>query len=267
MIDLTDRVAIVTGGASGIGRGICLTLARQGAHVAVADLNGEGARATAAEVSETGRESLALTADVTDRGSIEKMTADVVSRFGQIDILVNDAGVGGAKGWHEHPAPREEDWDLTFNVNVKGLVLTSQAVAEHMKARRYGKIVNIASIAGRVGRPPYPHYSVSKASVINWTQAHAQELAPQNINVNAVCPGLLWAPLWSELAQRMQALNPELRGLSHREVFERMVDQMVPMKKEQTPDDIGKLTAFLASDDAHQITGQAINIDGGARMN
>ena len=106
---------------------------------------------------------------------------------------------------------------------------------------------------------------MSKAAVINWTQAHALELAPHGINVNAICPGLLWTPLWGELSRRLMGLNEELRGLSEREVFERMVDQMVPMKKEQRPEDIGKLAAFLASDDAHQITGQAINIDGGAR--
>ena len=267
MIDLSGRVAIVTGGASGIGRGICLTLAQQGADIAVADLNGEGAKATAAEVEQTGRRAMAVPVDVRERSLVEEMLRTVVERLGKVDILVNDAGVAGAKDWHLQPRAREEDWDLAYEVNVKGVVLTSEAVAEHMKERRAGKIINIASIAGRVGRPPYPHYSMSKAAVINWTQAHALELAPHGINVNAICPGLLWTPLWGELSRRLMGLNEELRGLSEREVFERMVDQMVPMKKEQRPEDIGKLAAFLASDDAHQITGQAINIDGGARMN
>ena len=267
MIELTDRVAVVTGGASGIGRGICQVLAKCGADIAVADLNTEGAEQVASEVAAMGRRSLTCVVDVTNKESVDKMVGDVLACFGKIDILVNDAGVGGLPDWYQYWTPREEDWDRAYQVNVKGLVLTSQAVAPHMQNRSYGKIINIASIAGRQGRPALFHYSASKAAVINLTQALAQQLAPYSINVNSICPGLVWTPLWEQLAQRYATFDPDMAGLTKREVFDRIVQRRIPMKREQTPEDIGKMTAFLASDDAYNITAQAINVDGGALMN
>ena len=131
-----------------------------------------------------------------------------------------------------------------------------------------GKIVNIASIASRQGGPSIPHYNASKAGVVSWTQSHALQLAPYQINVNAICPGLLWTPLFEHLIGRPDFLdNQALEGLTGRQRFEKIIELGTPMQKEQTPEDIGKLAAFLASDDAHNITGQAINVDGGRRMN
>ncbi|MBM3944125.1 MAG: SDR family oxidoreductase [SAR202 cluster bacterium] len=157
---------------------------------------------------------------------------------------------------------------MTFDVNVRGVVLVSEAVTPHMKERGYGKQINIASIAARRGGEE-PYYCVSKAAVTNWTQSQAARLAPFHVNVNAICPGLLWTPMFERLAQHRNrfAWKDAYRGLDGRELFERMVQDWIPMKREQTPEDIGKLAAFLASDDAKNITGQAINVDGGIYMN
>ena len=266
-MDLTGRTAIVTGGASGIGHGICLVLAGRGADIVVADLNTEGAEAVAAEVGEIGRQSMVAALDVTDPSSIDAMTEAVLARFDKIDILVNNAGVAGASGWDERQQAGIEDWDYTYQVNLRGVALTADAVAVPMMERRSGKIINIASIAGRQGSPTITHYNASKAGVISLTQGLALRLAPYNINVNAICPGLLWTPLWERLAARNRSGDAELAGLTERQVFEQRVAASIPLGREQTPEDIGKLAAFLASEDARNITGQSINVDGGARMN
>ena len=273
MIDLKGKIAIVTGGASGIGKGICKALAGQGAEIVVADINAQGAKSTADEIAATGRGSGVVEVDVTDRDSAARLVDQALSLFGNIDILVNDAGVIGAAEWWKRATPSDEDWDLVMAVNLRGLVNVSEAVTPHMQKKGYGKIVNIASIAARQGGADIPHYNASKAAVVSWTQSHALQMAPYNVNVNAICPGLLWTPMFEGLVERSvnfgSALgsNVELRELSGREYFEKLVDSVIPMRKEQTPEDIGKLAAFLASDDAHNITGQAINVDGGRRMN
>lgn len=273
MINLNEKSAIVTGGASGIGRGICLVLAEQGANIAVADMDIERAESVAAEVAEMGRKSLTIGVDVTDRASVEAMVVRVLGEFEKIDILVNDAGVVGAPNWWERHTPSDDDWDIAMAVNLRGVVNASEAVAAHMKERSYGKIINIASIAARQGGTDIPHYNASKAAVVSWTQSNALQMAPFNVNVNAICPGLLWTPMFEGLVQRMATFSsdigddPTLRNLTGREYFEHLVESVIPMRKEQTPEDVGKLVAFLASDDAHNITGQAINVDGGRRMN
>ena len=157
MIDLTGKVAIVTGGASGIGRGICLVLAEQGATVVATDVNLEGAQSVASEVAAFGRSSAALRIDVTDRSSVEDVVSRTISEHGRVDILINDAGVIGAPGWQDRENPTDADWDYALAVNLRGVVICSEAVASHMKARRYGKIVNIASIAARQGGTDIPH--------------------------------------------------------------------------------------------------------------
>jgi len=263
-LELKDRVAIVTGGATGIGRGIGEVLVRYRAAIVVADLDADTAERTASDFAAMGVPSMAVVADVTKPDSIEKSVADVLARFGHIDILVNNAGVAGARGWHTSADSREEDWIAAFEVNVKGIANATNAVSPVMRTQRAGKIINIASIAGREGRPALPHYSASKAAVINYTQAVADELAPFNINVNAVCPGLLWTPMWDQVGHRYARFNPRYEGLPSRQVFDTMIQDVIPLKREQTPEDIGNLIAFLVSEDARNITGQAINVDGGA---
>jgi NAD(P)-dependent dehydrogenase (short-subunit alcohol dehydrogenase family) len=270
MIELNGRVALVTGGGSGIGEGICRVLAGQGAVVAVADLDLKAAEAVAGSIVGTGGLSRAFQVDVTKRDSVAALIEAVVAARGRIDILVNNAGVVGAPGWEERDRPDDRDWDLTHAVNLRGVVNVSEAVAEHMKGRREGRIINIASIAGRQGGAQNPPYSVSKAGVISWTQGHAEELAPYGINVNAICPGSLWTPLYERLIHRSVRLGyiPPLEpGETAADSFRKRVESRTPLKRPQTPEDVGKLTAFLASDDARNITGQAINLDGGTRMN
>ena len=150
-------------------------------------------------------------------------------------------------------------------MNLRGAVTASEAVVPHMKERRSGKIVNIASIAARRGGKDMPQYYASKAAVLSWTQSLATQLAPFNVNVNAICPGLLWTPMWEAVAKARA--NAGYEGLSGRELFDKFVESWVPLGREQTPEDVGKLAAFLASDDAVNITGQAINLDGGRYMN
>ena len=183
---LKGKVAIVTGGATGIGRAIAFALARDGADIVVADLNKNMAQETAGELEELGVTANAVICDVTKPWMIEKMGESTLERLGHIDILINNAGVAGAAGWYEHAKSREEDWGAAYDVNVKGIFNCITALTPSMKEQRSGKIINLASIAGREGRPAIPHYSASKAAVINYTQNLAASLGSQNNNVNAI---------------------------------------------------------------------------------
>ena len=265
-MDVSGKTAVVTGGGRGIGRGISLALARNGADIVVADIIVDNAEGVAEEVRALGRRALPLSLDVTNQESVEAMTTRALAEFGAIDILVNNAGVIGAQGWERRETPSEEDWDFIFEINVKGIARVTDAIAPHMIERRYGKVVNIASIAGRQGSSRNPPYNVSKAGVISLTQAQAQQLAPHNINVNAICPGLLWTPMWERITAR-GAMTPNPGEKTQRELFEEHVQAQIPLGREQTPDDIGNLAAFLASDYALNITGQSINVSGGLLMN
>ena len=265
-MDLTDKVSIVTGAGRGIGRGIALALAQNGAHVVVADINLDNAGTVAKEVEDIQRRAIAIPLDVTDQASIESMVQVTLARFGRIDILVNNAGIIGAPGWQHRESASEEDWDLTYQVNVKGVARVTDAVAPHMRERRYGKIINIASGAGRHGIPWNAPYGASKAAVISLTQSSALHLAPYDLNVNTICPGRLWTPMWDKIAYRLSLSSEDLEGLSEREAFDQLIQRDVPLNREQTPEDIGALAAFLASDLARNITGQAINVNGGTRM-
>jgi len=261
---LEGKVAIVTGAGSGIGRGIALAFAREGAKVMVNDVRGEAASSVAEEIRAQGGEALPIETDVSKSGQVEAMVRQTLAAFGQVDILVNNAGYGG-----EHigiSGVTEADWDRTYEVNLKAHFLTCRAVMSHMIARKSGKIINISSIAGKTGSPGIPAYSATKAGVINFTQALARELAPHRINVNAICPGLIWTPMWAGYAQRIGETNPLMKGMAPRAIFESVVQRTVPMQAEQTAEDIALTAVFLASDDSKQITGQAINVDGGAEL-
>jgi NAD(P)-dependent dehydrogenase (short-subunit alcohol dehydrogenase family) len=204
--------------------------------------------------------------NVVQEEATRKMAQHAVDAFGRIDILVNNAGVAGAPGWNQRAKSTEDDWKFTYQVNVLGAVNATNSVTPFMRQAKYGKILNLASIAGREGRPSLPHYSVTKAAVINYTQALAKELGSFNINVNAICPGLLWTPMWEQVGGRYGQNDPQYKGLPPREIFEKMIAARIPMGKEQTPEDIGDAATFLCSDDAKNITGQALNVDGGFFM-
>lgn len=263
---LRDRVAIVTGGATGIGRAIAIKMAEQGANILVSDINEDAANETASHLSSFGVEAAVQITNVTDPKATQAMASRAIDQFGKIDILVNNAGVAGAPGWYERSASTEEDWRFTYQVNVVGSVNAANAVVPHMRKAQYGKVLNLASIAGREGRPSLPHYSSSKSAVVNYTQALAGELAPDNINVNAICPGLLWTPMWEQVGGRYAMNDPQYAGLEPRVVFEKMIAATIPFGTEQTPEDIGDAAIFLCSDEASNITGQALNVDGGFFM-
>lgn len=254
-MQLRGKVALVTGAGRGIGRGIALALAQDGATVVTIDIHRHLAEDVARAVEEVGREALAVTLDVSKSDDVTARVDDVHQTFGQIDILVNNAGILKL-------APivdmTEADWDAVLAVNLKGVFLCSRAVAPHMIPRRSGKIVNISSGAGKRGSAGKAHYVVSKFGVIGLTQCLAAELAPHNINVNAVCPGIVDTYIWRELLTPYYA---ELEGLPVDEAFNRIVKR-IPLGRPQTPEDIGNLVVFLASEKSRNITGQAISVTG-----
>jgi meso-butanediol dehydrogenase / (S,S)-butanediol dehydrogenase / diacetyl reductase len=264
MSRLEGRVAIITGGGRGIGRGIALALVREGAAAILADIDMESAERTAGEIRGEGGRGFVVRVDVTDPASVEAGVAAAIGGFGRVDILVNNAGVVG-----QHVgggAITLEDWDRCYEVNLKGMWIMSRAVVPHFKERGGGRIVNIASIAGRKGGAGLAHYCASKAGAISLTQSLARDLGPSNINVNAVCPGLLWTDMWRHLEGVIgRDATPEV--VEQRRVFDRFIAENCPLRREQTPDDIGRAVAFLASDDARNITGQSLNVDGGIELN
>ena len=270
---LAGRVAIVTGGASGIGRGICEVLAARGAYVGGVDLDGGAAGVAAKELSENAAGAEGFGADVTDRASLDDVVERVIASHGQIDICVANAGVIGGPDFTERRDYNDGDWEATQSVNLRGVVNTDDAVKAHMIERGAGRIVNIASHSGRaprgapggLGDIQIP-YSVSKAGVIHWTMHLALHLGEHGITVNAVCPGTLWTPMWQRIAEMRSQFDQTVADLTSREIFDQRIAANVPLGRPQTPEDIGNAVAFLASDDARVITGQALNVNGGAMM-
>ena len=262
---LTGKVAMVTGGGSGIGRAIVLALAREGADILIPDIQMANAEAVVREVQGLGRTSIAQLVDVSNEAEIQTSIHDGIQAFGQIDILVNNAGVNPGLGL---PFTRqvEADWDKAFDVNVKSVFFTCKAIAPHFMERRAGKIVNIASIAGPLSSTTMPSYSVSKMGIITFTKIVAKDLAPYNVNVNAICPGLLYTDMWKKIGEVIRETNPAYANLSPRQMFEKRVEEWVPLKREQTPEDIGHAAVFLVSEEARNITGQALMVDGGVVM-
>jgi NAD(P)-dependent dehydrogenase (short-subunit alcohol dehydrogenase family) len=254
-MQLKGKVALVTGAGRGIGKGIALALAREGATVVVSDVHRHLAEDVAHAVEEAGREALAVTLDVSKSDEVTDRVHHVLGTCGQIDVLVNNAGILKL-------APvvdmTEADWDAVLAVNLKGAFLCCRAVAPQMIARRSGKIVNISSGAGKRGSAGKAHYVVSKFGLIGLTQCLAAELAPYNVNVNAVCPGIVDTYIWRELLTPYYAA---LEGLPADEAFDRIVSR-IPLGRPQTPEDIGNLVVFLASEKSRNITGQAISVTG-----
>lgn len=268
----TGKVAIITGSGQGIGRGLAEHFAAEGAHVVVAEYNKANAETVAHEISKLGVEALAYPIDIGDTDQIDKMVKDVESHFGQIDILVNNAGVNATMALFD---VTPDVWDWLQRVNQRGVFFCMQSVAKYMVSRvpeavkqaghaerSYGKIVNFSSIAGRSGRPYAAHYSASKWAVISITQSAALYLAPYNINVNAVCPGIVPTPMWSDI-DRVQA---ERFGMDQGQWLQKTID-WVPLKRAATPADLAAAVSFLCSAESDYITGQTLNVDGGIEMN
>ena len=269
-MNLAGKVALVTGAARGIGRGIARALAAEGVLLAAADAPGAKdptisyQLAAPADLQETirlitdqGGRAIPLTGDVTRVTDVDAMVRETVRALGGLDILVNNAGIL-ISGPVE--ALTEDQWDRQMAVNVKGCFLCARAAAPELKERGGGAIVNISSIAGKVGYAFLAGYCASKFAVIGLTQALAQELAPANIRVNAVCPGLVRTPLYVEGSGSFHA---ERLGLSAEEVFDHY-RQQVPLGREQTPEDIGEAVVYLCR--AENVTGVALTVAGGRVM-
>ncbi|MCX5907852.1 MAG: SDR family NAD(P)-dependent oxidoreductase [Deltaproteobacteria bacterium] len=263
MYDLNGQVAMVTGAGSGLGRAIALRLSLEGATIVAMDIKGEDAEELAQEMKNLGRRALAVEGDVANEKDVDRRVKESVGNFGQIDILVNNAGVSGSSPVINQSA---ESWDRLMGVNLKGTFLCSKAVAKEMISRKRGRIVNIASIAGKRGAECMAAYCSSKFGVIGFTQVLAKELGRYGITVNAVCPGFIWTPLWEGLAQSLKESFPALADKSLQQVFEERMIAATPLGRPQTPEDIASLVAFLVSEESRNITGQAIHVDGGAVM-
>jgi len=247
-LDLAGRIAIITGGAQGIGKAIAEILAQRGANIVVVDLNKEMAEETAIDIAaNTGREVIALEADVSDRESVKAMVKDAVAKFGKIDILVNNAGIT-RDGLIMRMS--ERDWDMVIDINLKGAFNCAQALTRPMMKQRYGRIINITSVSGVSGQAGQTNYSSSKAGLIGFTKALAKELGSRNITVNAVAPGFIETVLTVDLPEEIKDISMKL----------------TPMGRFGVPQDIANAVAFLAAEESSFITGVTLQVDGGMVM-
>jgi 2-hydroxycyclohexanecarboxyl-CoA dehydrogenase len=250
---LAGKTALVTGAGRGIGRAIALALAREGCQVGVADVLTERARGVAAEVEALGVKGLALPVDLTGRAEVERMVAEALARFGQVDVLVNNAG------WDRMGLfldTDEDTWDRIIAINLKAMLYVCKAVLPSMVARGMGKVVNIASDAGRVGSSGEAVYSATKGAVIAFSKALAREMARHRITVNAVCPGLTETPLLQSLRDQSPKMERILEA----------VTRATPLGRVATPDEIAGAVLFFASSEADFVTGQTLSVSGGLTM-
>lgn len=282
-MELKGKTAVVTGGASGLGQGICRCLANQGADVVIGDIQEDLATSVAGKIRETGVQCLAVKTNVKREEDCRALMEAAVDECSRIDFLICCAG-----GGHDYealpPDPAElaqadhhaiehlpvEIFEHIVDLNLKGVFLSMRAAAPYFKSRKSGRIINISSVAGRRGvngGAGLMAYSAAKAAVILMTQSVAYEMAPYRVNVNAVCPGIIWTPSWQENATLMAETRPEFKGMTPEQVFMAVVKFEIPFGVPQTPEDIGNMVTFLCSDASKEITGQAFNVDGGMRMN
>jgi len=274
---LEGKVAIITGAGRGLGQGIAYCFAEEGADLTLCSRSPIEVEKTAEKIRAMGRKVLPVQADVTQFHEVQQLVQDTLNIFGKIDILVNnvgggrsEVGVGGgavSKRGFSILDLTDDDWDGSYEVNLKSQVYMCKAVAPHMKAQKSGKIINVSSIAGKTGDPHRMPYSSMKGAIITFTWALAKELAKDNINVNCICPGLIYTPAWKVGATILWQKVPRYQELNApEEIFQEYVKRLVPLGREQTAEDIGRAAVFLASEDAKNITGQTINVDGGIVM-
>jgi len=261
---LEDKIALVTGGAQGLGQAICLRLAAEGCHVVVADIKIEQAQATADLVAqETSRRAIAVKMDVTDEASVQAGFGQCVAEFGRLDIMVANAGILIAEAITDFSA---EKWRAVMNVDLFGYFLAAKHAAIIMKGQRSGAIIQINSKSGKKGSYKNSAYAASKFGGIGLTQSIALELAEYGVRANAICPGnLLDSPLWNDGPNALFKQYARNQGLTVEQVRQKYIDQ-VPIKRGCTYEDVCNVVVFLASDQSSYMTGQAINVTGGQEM-
>ncbi|GLK90416.1 SDR family NAD(P)-dependent oxidoreductase [Pseudomonas turukhanskensis] len=253
---LVGKVALVTGAGRGIGQGIALSLANAGANLVLADYDINIAEEAAAAVRALGRRAVALQVDVGQPESVKEMIEQVREHFGRLDVAVNNAGVVSLGKVQELAV---SEWDRIMNINARGVFLCCQAELRLMREHKFGRIINLASIAGKVGFPDLSHYSASKFAVIGFTNAFAKEVAREGITVNALCPGVVGTGMWrGETGLSGRWAEP---GETEEQSWERHQSALLPQGEAQTVEDMGQLAVYLAC--APHVTGQAIAVDGG----
>ena len=250
---LQGRAAYVTGGSGGIGRGIALALAKEGAGVVVGDIDISGAMKVAEEIQDAGGKAIGMPIDVTKFSDATALVASAKATFGKLDIAVHCAGVISVVAVEDLS---EAEWERVMGVNAKGVFLCCKAALPALKRNGFGRIINIASVSGKEGYQRLAHYSASKYAVVGFTNSLAKEVAREGITVNAICPGVVRTSMWNLLSEEWRQEHETLE-----ESWERQVLSFVPQGRPQTPEDIGDLAVYLAL--APSLTGQSINLDGG----
>jgi 3-oxoacyl-[acyl-carrier protein] reductase len=239
-----DKVVIVTGGASGLGKETCFVFASEGAQVVIADYNVEEAKKVENEIIAQGGQAFAIFADVSKQDSVETMVSTIVEKFGKIDVLINNAGITADSTLLKMS---EEQWDRVIDINQKGVFLCTKAVAPHMVAQKSGRIINTSSIVGKMGNFGQTNYAATKAAVIGMTQTWAKELGRKGINVNAVAPGFIATPMTEKMPENVLA---DMKA-------------KVAVQRLGLPRDVANAYLFLASDDSSYVNGSVLSVDGG----
>ncbi len=249
-MQLQGKVAIITGAATGIGRATALLFAREGASVVVADINEDDAQRTVADIEDEGADARFVRADVSEAEDVQALMERAAEEMGGIDVIVNNAGAQRSGAVTEF---EESEWDLLMQINPRSCFLGAKYSVPYLRERGGGSIVNVSSLAGLKGGPGMTAYSASKGAIIAFTRALAEELAPDNIRANSVCPGWIDTPF----------NEPAIEFMGGRAQQEDMVQQTVPLKRQGTPEEIAPGILYLASDASSYVTGQELVIDGG----